>query len=820
MQELPLLIGWAGIMNILIRISSSTHQSRYYKLYHKRAKLSHQTESSSRVTTTAPHRPTDRPTRRMEDTLRARVEFRCLTTDPAGEAVDPFVAYSAEALRAAVKSALPADSLVEDVARTTGRNGQPALLVSASADMASLQEVRGAVLAGEFGAALTRTLAATAARMDPAKLVSGAYVRIGGLQMRPQLNGAQAVLLTFDETAGRWAVDSGGTPLKVRPTNLFAPDLVAIADATQFAEEHERQLLSLLTLTPHQQQKLEECAASDDIHLRAPAGAGKTFVALHRLHAHLSSGADGPVLYVARNRPLALFCVGWLARRLPPSRLGEALRSLHVLYEPLHDGPRALTVRSNALVPMRTKRCAEYALVVVDEAHHVYCSTAARTLVEQFVGPATGRLLLSDVSQSYGTHIEYPPAMREVLLNEVIRCSKRIVAGAMAFQLGGEEKLLTKCHHESTGPPLKAFLFDVPSTQRAVQGGAQGGADCGPSADLGPEAYAAYADQTLRALEHVMATFPGLRLHRRLAIVVPDEEFRLRLRTALRVTLAARFPTWQPRLVTASASVADVSDVAGCTEHGGVGAGGVTGNDEGEGGDDDGGDDGGDDDGDGGEGEGRDVIILESVGLMDGLEQLIVLAVGLDSVIRDAADLQAGGTMGGGEEDGRERETRSKLYRAVTRAQLMVVVVNEYLQGGWLEFLGHVRLSSDQGFDSQAELNRTEAFAADGVVLCQVSDAISSAAADAGVCLTEPALAALTTSVASSHERGAQLGAAAQEALCGWRRLTDQVRPIPAPPLLSHTLLPLRPEYTIKSCTRKHSQDEAPQVYTCREVSP
>lgn len=59
-----------------------------------------------------------------------------------------------------------------------------------------------------------------------------------------------------------------------------------------------------------------------------------------------------------------------------------------------------------------------------------------------------------------------------------------------ALLVSGEEKLLTKCHHESTGPPLKSFLFDIP-----------------PDSD----GFAEYAHQTMRAVDHVIATFPGLR---------------------------------------------------------------------------------------------------------------------------------------------------------------------------------------------------------------------------------------------------------------------------------------------------------------------
>ena len=60
-------------------------------------------------------------------------------------------------------------------------------------------------------------------------------------------------------------------------------------------------------------------------------------------------------------------------------------------------------------------------------------------------------------------------------------------------------------------------------------------------------------------------------------------------------------------------------------------------------------------------------------------------------------------------------ETRSRLYRAMTRAQLAVAVVNEALPGGWLEFLGRVELD-DKMFDDAAERENRAETAADDVV--------------------------------------------------------------------------------------------------------
>ena len=64
-----------------------------------------------------------------------------------------------------------------------------------------------------------------------------------------------------------------------------------------------------------------------------------------------------------------------------------------------------------------------------------------------------------------------------------------------------------------------------------------------------------------------------------------------------------------------------------------------------------------------------------------GLERLIVLVVGADEVGSEEAFYQS----------------RARLYCAVTRAQLVVVVVNEFLHGGLTEFLGHVDLEGDDG---------------------------------------------------------------------------------------------------------------------------
>ena len=75
---------------------------------------------------------------------------------------------------------------------------------------------------------------------------------------------------------------------------------------------------------------------------------------------------------------------------------------------------------------------------------------------------------------------------------------------------------------------------------------------------------------------------------------------------------------------------------------------------------------------------------------MDGLERLLVVCVGLDA--------PAGPQT---------LEARSMLYRAITRAHMMVLVVNEFVPSGWLSFLTGVTLGEDRKLDAAKRVNRT-----------------------------------------------------------------------------------------------------------------
>jgi hypothetical protein len=294
------------------------------------------------------------------------------------------------------------------------------------------------------------------------------------------------------------------------------------ADRTQFAEMYEKGILELGKLTPHQAEKKRECQPDGellpecDTHIQAPAGGGKTFLGLHITDGLLKGDPEATVLFAATNLALAYFFANWLCtRQASSSSTKKVLKRLYVLTE---DGTSESSNPGSSLVLQQFKYNARkqqlemfnvngeaamdysYSLLVVDEAHHLYRHNGHREVVEAHTGPSTRRILLSDVSQWTGDELEYPVGMKNVILIEVVRSSKRIVAGAMNFQTGSEKsvKLLTKCHHDSIGPPLKSYLFEASSVAEARM--------------------EQYSDEVTKALNFVESDYPGLELHNRVAI--------------------------------------------------------------------------------------------------------------------------------------------------------------------------------------------------------------------------------------------------------------------------------------------------------------
>ena len=169
-------------------------------------------------------------------------------------------------------------------------------------------------------------------------------------------------------------------------------------------------VLSLDKLTPHQQEKLQECLERGVIylHLQAPAGAGKTFVAMALLLERLRADPLATALFIARNKALCFFVMRWLCTRETSAlKRVELLSRVGALFEPFHNGPHVATLsRGQIELRPRVTPWAGATQVIIDEAHHIFSDPSLRAALTPYVRPpeATQRLLLlSDISQSSGT---------------------------------------------------------------------------------------------------------------------------------------------------------------------------------------------------------------------------------------------------------------------------------------------------------------------------------------------------------------------------------------------------------------------------------
>ena len=549
------------------------------------------------------------------------------------------------------------------------------------------------------------------------------------------------------EANGFIAVDMGGREIYIhreseqvfveRPKRLSSYKWIRV-DRAAFLECYARIMMHFTRLTPHQRNQLEALRDATVAVLLAPAGGGKTFVAVQRVLHVLNSDPNAVVLFTARTDALALFACKWLviASRKSADRI---VSRIHVLVAPFARGPRSVRVeatdgRQKLVFDETRAEVTKYALTVVDEAHHLVDDTSLRSELAELGAAEASLLFLGDASQATAAMrrpediarslVDIPwrplecfdPTLTDddyleikVIDNpdELQRLCERPAPGAVeavgwdedkAEMCGGDgyiyEVRENTCSYEIEGCdiPFDAVLVQkvlvatlsevVRSTQRIVAGAAAFQLEAGRKAETsthtastgpplvarifttsgGDDAGETYAREVVEAIAAIRRQLVDLEdLDDRVAVVGPDDAFVEWLREPLARGLDGSF-----ELVDAAMASAALPR---------------------------------------GETEARDGskawLVVDSVENMDGLERLVVICVGLDQVI-DRGDGVS--------------ETRSLLYRAMTRAQLAVAVVNEALPGGWLEFLGRVELSTDEAFDDAAERRKQAETAADDVV--------------------------------------------------------------------------------------------------------
>ncbi|CAL1139629.1 unnamed protein product [Cladocopium goreaui] len=315
--------------------------------------------------------------------------------------------------------------------------------------------------------------------------------------------------------------------------------------------------------------------------------AGKTFVAAQCALDKLRSSPDGKILFVAPSIALGLYFVRWLAQS--SSNRGQLHKLLWriVLMEHPYQHFLSLHVDGDRLgwttLPDSKMR---FLLTMIDEAHDIFCTDGNRTFLEEKIEAPRQVLFLSSVSQNSSGAVHFPPAAKEISLTQVVRSTKRIVAGAAAFQasVAEKEQIASLC---PAGPPLKAFLFESDA-----------------------HVFEDYAKHTVSALFHVMRIYAGLSLHKRLALLVPNPHFLERFRDALqRHFLTARLAGRNFKLISFTDSLRILPNIkVEQATHA----------------------------------DNAELIVLDTVENAKGLESLIVVCIGLDQRVADQSANQVG----------------------------------------------------------------------------------------------------------------------------------------------------------------------------------
>eukprot|EP00438_Fugacium_kawagutii_P014245 Skav219454 [mRNA] locus=scaffold2583:48042:50087:+ [translate_table: standard] len=428
-------------------------------------------------------------------------------------------------------------------------------------------------------------------------------------------------------------------------------------DKSAFLEFYEFQLRGLTDLTDHQTQKFEELTSADNdtLHLSAAAGSGKTFLAAKYVKDQLWTSSRA-ILFIAPNKALVFYFVHWLVSFVQAklktqvkdeiNEVKKIFKRFRVTFEPYRELLEPTIKESQiGLVPAESEDV--YLLKVVDEAHQIF-SSASDPDIQQRVKSfqATRTLLLSDASQASTlatSFQEHFPNRHEVELSEVVRCTQRIVAGAASFQIGTDSSATTSLG--TAGPPLKTYLFELKEEQNAMK---------------------EYVQQTVKALYYVIDMYPRINLQNRIACLVKDEkfleEFRNLFQEQLEQDFAKRFS-----VVSCEGFLRSIPALQSGQKRGAFAP--VL----------------------------QENIVVDTVSNARGLEQLVVMSIGLDAPI-SRTDV-----------DGL---TRCNLYQSITRAQLVSIIINHFIPDGWLAFLGALKLEKvifDQG-KAHAEILRDAAF--------------------------------------------------------------------------------------------------------------
>ena len=430
-------------------------------------------------------------------------------------------------------------------------------------------------------------------------------------------------------------------------------------DKTYFCQSYERQLLRSGKLTSHQEEKCQEIKqaqrSSRTVRLSAVAGAGKTFIAIQLVLETLQHNPSGHVLLIAPCISLCFLFVVWLGRRAKQENLDfdRLLERLVVVSKP-YDRLMTLEV-DGARIKVRDSVTTEFLLEVCDEAQDVYIDVGFDAKNDAMSHPVL-KELKSQRKLHLSSHSQSStPSDR--YRHSVDVTLTEVVRSTQRIVAGAATFFASASEKQDlrsicpAGPPVKTFIFKPTKETKETH-----------VADD-------YVKSTVAAIWYVIHAYAGLNLHQRLAVVVPDAAFLEWFKPELLNELGSRIPARTFRCESFEKSLSRLpSDLLPKQSD---------------------------------QSDETEMLVVDEIDNSKGLESLIVICVGLDArIVGTQAETAA---------------TRARLYRGITRAQVQCIVVNEYLRGGWLEFLGLLRFE-EETFVESVGMNEVSAEAAASVV--------------------------------------------------------------------------------------------------------
>ena len=325
-------------------------------------------------------------------------------------------------------------------------------------------------------------------------------------------------------------------------------------DRGAFAQRLATSLLRFEELTAHQRRALVQTRGARAVLLTAPAGGGKTFVAIARAVEALDEG--GYVVFAARAEALVLFFCKWLTLRLESSRgrvavsklFDEKLRvvvgaEFSDLWTVGVEGDRlelAVDARGDRWARRARRHRRATKLVVVDEAHHVAGDAAAPAALD--VGSTLDQVpRLADASQAESD-------------GDIAASIAGLVPGSgRAAQSRSRSRRSSEARNASSSGALP-FSSPQGAARRRPQRRRRSGrpSRLSSSTRRGRERRTSTRDGWPARSSVSRKGYRGLSLHDRVAIVCPEEGFV----DALRGPLASALPDAYHLVAAAAASAA------------------------------------------------------------------------------------------------------------------------------------------------------------------------------------------------------------------------------------------------------------------------